>query len=204
MSCKRLRLAREIDLAMNRLDYTQVRKISAVPKSSYSNLAGDRLWRISLDKQLRKDPTRLISILLILAHEKPFFYELFLEEVSNLCYRHRYQGKWRFLHKLSELQDYNLIVYRLSEVTKGNVFFGTTLRNIEKELSKDQFPVRYLEQILPKPNHPKRKRGYDDKGSRRLPHEVHSDWRHTGPNPYRPDYRNSYKKKKRLMNFLLG
>jgi hypothetical protein len=32
---------------------------------------------------------------------------------------------------------------------------------------------------------PQRKRGYDDKGSLLLPHEVHSDWSYSGPNPER-------------------
>lgn len=161
-------------------------------------------WDISISKRYKNDPYSLIVILLILSKIRPFWYELFLDFVANQCYRYRYQGRWMQLHQLAKLQRYELICYRITEEFSERDFFGN-FKPILVEVVRDQFPVSFILKRKPKCRKPQRKRGYDDKGSMRLEHEIHTAVSPSkGPNPYRIDLRSSYRKKSTILNFLYG
>lgn len=194
----------EIKSNFRKLNLSHMRKISAVPKSLWSDLSDgeNEFWDISLKKEIRNNPGNLISLLLLLSYIEPDWYSLFLDFCANQCQRYNYQGKWRKLHCLIKLYHFELICYRITETESPSSFFGNTMKEVIK-FSSD-CPCRFLLQKKPKPHYAQRKRGYNDKGSRKLPHERHSFVTVSGPNPEKEDYRNQMKKRSSLLNFLYG
>lgn len=183
-------------------EFPQMRKISADPISLYSDSPSpeDFEWSLAVDKAVRNDPDELASILLILSAVKPFWYHVFLDFCGEQCYRYGYQGKWRFLHNLCKSQLIRLQLSLVMEYRSPNEFFGNMFNKMEKFARNPS--VRFIKQTKPKPKKPQWKRGHNDKGSMKSPHEKHSAWVSSGPNPKRPDYRSSYKRKQAILNYL--
>jgi len=180
-----------------------VENSSADPKSLLPDpLMEEHSLDLSVDKLVRRDPVKLIAALLILTAEKPLWYHYFLDFCANQCYVHAYEGKWRLLHKLARLQSITLMLLEVQERMSPEDFFG----NIFKEMQqyKRRPSVRFILQKKGKVVQPQRRRGYNDHGSMRQPHEIHSDWKQSGPNPERPDYRIEYSEKRAILNFLYG
>lgn len=194
----------EILRHFDKLNLSQMRKISAVPKSLWSDLPEDenRFWDLSIRKDVRNNPDRLINLLLLVSKVRPEWYPCFIDFVANQCYKYSYQGKWRFLHQLAKLNYFNLIVYRIVETETPSSFFGNRMKEIIK--FTENCPCRFLKQTKPKAKVVQRKRGYNDHGSRKLPHERHSFVTVSGKNPEREDHRTQYKKRSSLINFLYG
>lgn len=180
-----------------------MRKLSADPISLYPDspkLAAEYTWNIAIDKRIQRDPDELLIRIVILAAVKPFWYELFLDYCGQQAYRYAYQGKWMFVHKLVKLQHILLILEYIENNLSSNEFFGNWINKMEQFAEKPD--VRFIKMRKPNVRRPVRKRGYNDKGSKRASHEVHSAWKYTGPNPYRLDLRSSYSRKQALTNFL--
>lgn len=93
--------------------------------------------------------------------------ERIIRWISNLCYRHQYQGKWKqvqdLLENVLDFSDYRS--YITSEIMSPNDYYG----NLEKLI------YCYLRLLEPKTEganygkirRPQRKRGYNDKGNLR-------------------------------------
>lgn len=194
----------EILKHFGKLNLSQMRKTSAVPQSLWSDLPGDenRFWDLSVRKDVRNNPEKLINALLLLSKVKPEWYSCFIDFVANQCQRYNYQGKWRNLHQLAKLYHFDLIVYRIVETESPSSFFGNRMKEIEK--FSENCPCSFLLQTKPRPKKVQRKRGYNDHGSRKLPHERHSFVSFSGENPEKEDYRNQYRKRSSLTNFLYG
>lgn len=176
---------------------------SADPRSlSPDPLEGEHSLDLSVDKSIRKDPVKLIAALLFLASERPIWYHYFLNYCGDQCYAHNYQGEWRLLHRLVRCQSIVLMLLEVQERMSPEDFFGNIFREMQ---NFQQSPsVRFILQKKGKVVRPQRKRGYNDHGSMRQPHEIHSDWKQTGPNPIREDYRTEYSAKRAILNFLYG
>lgn len=194
----------EILRNFDKLNLSQMRKISAVPKSLWSDLPEDenRFWDLSIRKDVRNNPEKLINLLLLVSKIRPEWYSIFLDFVANQCQKYSYQGKWRFLHKLAKLYYFDLITYRIAEIETPSSFFGNRMKEIIK--FSNNCPCRFLKQTKPKSKKVQRKRGYNDHGSRKLTHERHSFVTVSGENPEKEDHRNQYKKRSSLINFLYG
>jgi len=82
----------EIQSNFEKLNLSQMRKISAVPKSLWSDLPEDenKFWDLSIRKDVRNNPEKLISLLLLLSKVKPFWYSIFIDFVANQCQRYNY------------------------------------------------------------------------------------------------------------------
>lgn len=198
------RFLTEIHSQMAKIDLAHMETISAEPKSLYSNISVSDTsnWQLCIQKSTRENPSELIALLVLVSKVKPFWYQEFILFCAEQSRKKNYQGKWRVLHKLAKLNLHNLICYRITEIMSPNDFFGNYLPIIKKFARN--CPCNYLNQKLPKPKYPQRKRGYNDKGSVKFSHEVHDLSRHTGPNPVREDYRSQYKKRSSILNFLYG
>lgn len=194
----------EINFNMSQLNLSHMRKISAVPVSLYSDpeLDKNKFWDITIRRDVRNNPRKLLSLLVLISYVKPFWYSYFIDFVMNQCQRYNYQGMWRNLHKLAKLQHFELISYRIQEIMSPNAFFGNYFQEI-KQFSKN-CPCIFSKLNKPKPKTIQRRRGYNDKGSMKLPHERHDFSEVSGANPVKEDYRSQYKKRSALLNFLYG
>lgn len=116
----------------------------------------------------------------------------FKEHLAQMCYNYSYEGKWRVVQEVLETPTIfrniiEVIIQKLSiRELKGNILpllpgIVARVKVIQTDLLK--------EARKPKVRYPQRKRGYDDKGSLRPVHEIHSCWEHEGPNPEKEDLR---------------
>lgn len=136
----------------------------------HPQLAQNSFWELAVDKSVRNDPQKLICILIGLSYVEPFWYHLFIDYCNNRCFMYNYEGKWRLLHKLTRLRHGLLIMQYVTKKIGPRIFYGNWLPIIS-EFSKNP-SVRFISQLKPKAKKIQRRRGYNDKGSRRLPHEV--------------------------------
>lgn len=194
----------ELDKSLSRLSLNRLKQFSAVPKSLYSDLEWDRdfLWDLNIPKRIKNDPVLLICNLVIIARGNPFWKSLFIDFCANQCKKYNYQGKWKLLHKLAKLQFRTLIEYRICEEIPPNEFFGNYLPIIEKE--SQFFQIFFGRKQKPKPIKIQRKRGYNDKGSAKMNHEIHDLSSVSGPNKEKRDFTTQYKKRSAIINFLYG
>lgn len=179
-----------------------VGKSSADPRSLYSDnfSEADYYWDVSVRRAIRRKPDELIAALLVISAVKPFWYETFLAWCSERCYSEKYEGKWRNLHQLCKVQLIVLQLHTVQEMYTPEEFFGNIFKRMTKFNSDPT--VRFLRQKRPESIRPQRKSGYNDKGSMKKAHEIHSAWKHSGPNKKRPDYRTLYKRKNAFLNYL--
>jgi len=186
----------------NLAELSSMKNISADPRSLYSqSLDGvNYILDLAVDKSIRGNPDALIIHLLLVAAVNPEWKSLFIAYCGDQCYRFNYQGKWRILHKLCTLQSIMLMLQLVIEQYSPREFFGNLLPKLKKAAQENH--VRFIKQAKPRGNYPKKKSGYNDKGSMKFPHEIHSAWRHTGPNPEKLDLRSQYKRKQAILNFL--
>lgn len=131
-----------------------------------------------------KEITATESIALILTFPRnSILYSTLLLELSERALKYQYQGKWIFVQKLCELRFLDLQLYKLLEIgITEETIFGNLIKLGLNRLKR----ITYF-RILYQPKYPKRKRGYNDHGSRRedsrwLPRDVH-----LGPNPPKRD-----------------
>lgn len=194
----------EIHFRINQINLAHMETISAEPKSLYSDITGEISgeWKLAINKTVRSNPSKLINLLILYSRVKPFWYQDFLVHCMDQSQRYNYQGMWRVLHKLAKLQHFDLITYRVTEIFSPNEFFGNMIKEINEFAKKS--PCKYVNQKLPKPKYPQRKRGYNDKGSVKYSHEVHDLSRFSGKNPEKEDYRSQYNKRSSILNFLYG
>lgn len=195
----------EILRTLEEKDWTQMRTFSSEAKSLYSDLSSSEsfeCWQLSIPKLIKNSPRDLIANLIILSKVRPFWYDYFILFCAEQCRKFNYEGKWRLLHKLAKLYYPELIMYRITEEMSGNDYFGNIDKLVNKHLAN--FLIDYRKLKLPRPKFPQRKRGYNDHGSRKNPHEVHDLSTVSGKNPEREDYIDQYKKRSILLNFLYG
>jgi len=194
----------EISSNLDKLRYSRVRKISAVPKSLYSDHEGEEnsYWDLSIPKDYERNAGILICYLIVYSREKPYWYSSFTDHLGQLCKKYQYKGKWMLLHKLLKVQSHKLILYEICTRIPAHEFFGNYYKEIEKVTLRPL--IAFVKKQKPKAKSQARVRGYRDHGSRRLPHEIHSASSVSGPNPTKLNFENSYKKRLALINFLYG
>lgn len=155
---------------------TQVRKLS--PESQKACLAEtSTLYSdtpVNLRLEIRK-PIEAIAAYYLSLYFAPWQTDVLVRSIAHRAYANCYQGKWELVQKILELE-----LSRPEELEDWYKsynpfeFYGCVLPEsiiVEKR-------VRYKDSR--KPNNspvrrPQRRRGYNDKGSRRLPHEDHGD-----------------------------
>lgn len=120
----------------------------------------------------------------------------FLEELGQRLFCYNYEGKWKVVQEILEqpLTPFNIVTTVVRELSlrelKGNVLpLVPLLAENYKIVVRQVHVVKRPKKV----RYPQRKRGYDDKGSLRLAHEIHELWEHDGPNPIRIDRRNNIK-----------
>lgn len=192
----------EIELRLKSLNSVHMNKISAVPISLYSDLPEDCNWYFSLcvDKSVRNNPLKLCQLLVLVSKYNPYWYHEFILFCSEQTKKYRYRGKWILLHKLAKCYYHSLILHKIEEHVSGNEFFGNWFPEIEKMSMR--CPAKFIKLTRKKPRQIERKRGYNDKGSRKLVHEKHDFSVSVELNPEMPDFSGSYKKRNFLVNFL--
>lgn len=114
--------------------------------------------------------------------------------------KHQYKGKWMLVHKLLKLQNPILVSDFLLERELQREVFGNFLVAGSIALQR----LHLLKPRTGRPKFPKRKRGYDDHGSARAPHEQRNCQVHSGINPETVDLSSLYQKKLALVNWLYG
>lgn len=186
-------------------DWSQMRKFSSEAKSLYSDLSEEgtmEVWQLSIPKFIKNSSRDLLACLIILSEIRPFWYQNFILFCAEQSKKFGYQGEWRLIHKLAKLYYPDLIKYRITEEMSGNDYFGNINELVDKHLS--HFFIDFRKLKLPKPKIPQRKRGYNDHGSRKNPHEVHDLSTVSGSNPEKEDHLNQYSKRSIFINFLYG
>jgi hypothetical protein len=132
----------------------------------------------------------LIVSIIIHTREQYLRYE-FHEKVAEEAYRNNYQGKWKQVQELLELENMNFNSYFnwfLENFSKEDIY-GNIVPLINRIIKTIKVTNRKFRK--PRVRYPEYRRGYRDKGTLRFPHEIHSDWTFSGENPYREDRRNS-------------
>jgi Skp family chaperone for outer membrane proteins len=114
-----------------------------------------------------------VLFLVILFPEEIHYWETekIYKTLQQKAFQANYQGKWELVQEILEQEQPNLQEIYEKWQTRGGTFrsfqnlFGEVhlKRDIYVSVVNDNRRVKY----------PQRKRGYDDKGSRRLPHEDH-------------------------------
>lgn len=113
----------------------------------------------------------------------------FYERIAAKCYKNAYQGKWEQVQACLELKPNtpaNIIEYFFTIFSPEDIY-GNFIPLIKKSIK--QLKVIAKRPREPRVRYPKRKRGYNDKGSCRFIHEVHQAWEWSGENPIREDRR---------------
>lgn len=115
---------------------------------------------------------RVLLFIFSFIEEFPYWEtEKIYRTLQNRAFLGNYQGKWHLVQEFLELENPNLDqAYQIWQNHGGSF---RTFQNLFKEvrLKRDIYVSATFDS---RPIHrPQRKRGYDDKGSRRLPHEYH-------------------------------
>ena len=195
----------ELKSNLEEKNWSLMRKFSSETKSLYSDLPDEDMkwtWKIQVPKTMKNDPEELIAGLIILSKIKPYWYTEYQLFCAEQVKKYNYQGKWILLHKLLKLNFHDLILYRITEIYTGNAYFGNINKRVNNLL--ENFSIRFGKCLKPRPTYAQRKRGYNDHGSRKNPHEIHDLSSVSGPNPEKLDFSDQYKKRLSLINFLYG
>jgi len=165
-----------------------------------SQMDEEEEYRLLINREITK-PSEFIGIWLVCLAEKPQWKELLRLELGEKCKRNQYKNKWMILHKILKLDSLELALYVLLE----EYLSARDLRgNILPRAFKLWKEVKFLKIRKRKPLYPQYHRGYRDHGGRRLSHEFHDFSEVSGPNPSKPDFRDSYSRRNFLLNFLYG
>lgn len=117
-----------------------------------------------------------LALLLILSAfaDEPWKTEVVIRTIAQTAFAQRYSGKWRQVQEILELENPtpDSVVLKLLEFMSIDDFFG----NLVPRAKVIWRTMKFLD-TTQKCNRPVIKpqfrRGYRDKGSRRLPHELH-------------------------------
>lgn len=172
---------------------TEVKKI-AENASSYSTSPN----RVSVPVESALEAIATIFAVSAIFPERAGFLKMdILEKIARIARNYQYEGKWSLVQELLETKN---IPYYLSLVLCEHFSPEDLFGNLAPLVRKKALQIKFRKYQTQKPRvrYPKRKRGYDDKGSLRpshlwLPKDVH-----LGPNPEREDrtHRISYPRNK--------
>jgi hypothetical protein len=129
-----------------------------------------------------------ISIALVVNQLDPFVKYSLILEIERLCYTYQYEGKWKICNTIIQLAEDVDKFYYFTEIEKISTreLFGNYLRILETAFSRINLRDRRKNKV----KKPKRKRGYNDHGSRRPEHKWLPSEIWIGENPKRLDLRN--------------
>jgi hypothetical protein len=147
-------------------------KSQAEPSSAYSD---PPLRSIRINVRGAWDCLCMIYLSL---HFRPWETDVVLRTIAQQAYKFEYQDDWQIVQRFLEQRfdspsDFESNWVRLAERSLeefyGNLLYrASKLEKIIKYIDMSKAPQRPVRR-------PQRKRGYADKGSRRLPHEKHGD-----------------------------
>lgn len=144
-----------------------------------------------------KSPMEAIAVLSIVGYIIPprneYYKYKIKEEMAQRCYNYNYQGKWKIVQELLELSpDYPADILRyLEQHFSPETIFGNIVPMVRKMLL-----LMKLNKNINRRNKvkkPQRKRGYNDKGTLRFPHEIHRAWTSSYVEHEREDRRDKIK-----------
>lgn len=132
----------------------------------------------------------IFVVTLLTEGRKQYFRYKFFERVAQKCFIYGYEGQWREVQEILEIKALtprDIIKHFENTMSKEDIF-GNMIPTINKVLNRVKIVgINPLKKT--KVRRPKRKRGYDDKGTLRLSHEKHDFWEYSGMNPEREDRR---------------
>lgn len=111
-----------------------------------------------------------------------YWRDLALEKLYKKAKAHNFQGHWNTLREYLEgiQMTEEKAFYFLCKHFSTRDIFG----NLIPQALRLSRAIRIKESSVLRPyKRPLRKRGYDDKGTLLLPHQIHSAWEFSGPNP---------------------
>lgn len=125
----------------------------------------------------------------------------FKENLAECCYKNNYQGKWKQVQEILELNPNNLIdiIEYINQHYSIEDIYGNLLPLLRKQAKLLKIQPRTSNRSRVRKS--QRKRGYNDKGTYRFPHEFHQCWRFTGENPKRIDRRQQISPPRRPNNW---
>lgn len=178
--------------------------VSAVPISlTVPPELANSTFELSIPKSYRNSPEHLIACWFVALNFNAYWKEELRLFILKQCKRYKYEGKWMELFHYSRLFSFDLVLfyslqnYRSSNDIKGNVLpicKQITERNLIRIYVKKQRQAKK----------PQFKRGYNDKGSRRPDHEIHSCYEGESVVREKIDLSDSVTRKNNLMHFLYG
>lgn len=177
----------------------------AVPKSLLPDpgLDGNLEIYLSLPKTFKRSPEDLFAAWLVAVSQDALWKEELRLQILNICKKYKYEGKWMELFHYTRLDRLDLILYlSLESYRSKEEFYGNVQKRVQQITKRNL--IRFELKRKPKPKKPQFRRGYNDKGSRRLSHEIHSCWKHSGPNEEKIDLSDSVTKRNTLLHFLYG
>lgn len=129
---------------------------------------------VSLRLEIRK-PIEAIAAYYLSLYFAPWQTDVLVRSIAHRAYANCYQGKWQLVQEILELE-----VSRPEELEDWYLahnpfeFYGCVLP--ETIIVERRVRYRDSRKSINSPvRKPQRRRGYNDKGSRRLPHEDHGD-----------------------------
>lgn len=146
--------------------------------SPYSNPPLSSIWT----KEVRNSRTAIACLLALpfvtKSRSGALTYAI-KEHISKMAYNNRYEGKWNVVQEILELNipnAINPIVEVICKYHSTNEIFGNIVPLVGTMVRSFYFKKNYISVIDDnRPvRRPQRRRGYNDKGSLRLPHEHHS------------------------------
>ena len=130
---------------------------------------------ISLRAQFTK-PWEALKLIYLSIPYKAWETEVLIRTIAYRAYSNNYNGQWRIVQELleAELQSTEQFLEIFLKYKSKEEYYGNLLHNIKKY--EKYFLLKVTQGTDNRPvKRPQRKRGYADKGSRRLPHEYHGD-----------------------------
>lgn len=156
--------------------------------SLYLHLPKGKIDNCDLLLSQKINAKEAISLALVVNHLDPFVKFSLILEIERLCYIHQYEGKWLICNTIIQLTEDAEKIYYFTEIEKISTreLFGNYLRTLEDSFNRIILRDRRRNKV----KKPKRKRGYNDHGSRRPEHKWLPSEIWIGENPKRLDLRN--------------
>lgn len=173
--------------------YTSISARKRIAENTSSDLQDGRYNSFFVHVEKPLEALGAIIVMSLMTKERDEMSRLkFKEHLAQMCYNYNYEGKWSVVQEVLETPTIlRNIIGKIADLLsirelKGNILpLLTSIVYKAKSITTDLL----RESHKPRVRYPQRKRGYDDKGSLRPVHEIHSCWEHEGPNPEKEDRR---------------
>lgn len=175
-----------VDIMMKILSGDRSEKIA-----EYTSPCPDLPIKFHINVESAREAMASLLIMATLVPERAGLPQMyFTDHLAKMCYNYSYEGDWAKVQEILELRTitpYAVFVKLISWMSRED-FYGNFVPLVLR-LVRTARIVKISGSINRKVRKTQRKRGYDDKGTLRLPHNWLPTDIHLGANPQRNDRR---------------